>query len=192
MDFAKVLIVFCRLPAFILLTAVLFAALFFIKSKIKFLCREHVHTNWQLKIFVWNLTITINIKLCKNFVKNFLWNCIPPEIKLASKLLLGNFSSFLSIEILKGLSDSFPLELDFFKNLLLHVSYKECLCCLILVVSFSLLLPLKLHVIIWILGAIMPKIKPRTAMNSTPEPFWKVGVIYFALLLLIMIYHQFD
>ena len=29
MDFAKVLIVFCRLPAFILLTAVLFAALFF-------------------------------------------------------------------------------------------------------------------------------------------------------------------
>ena len=111
---AEVLVIFGGLPALFMITNINFLSLGFILSKIQSFCREHFSSNRNLKIFIGNNTITIDIKFIENMIKFIFSNFKTPKIKIKLKLSSTNFTSFFYIEIHECFSESFPLEHNFF------------------------------------------------------------------------------
>ena len=114
MNSAKVLIIFGRLPALFMIANIYFLNLSFIISEIRPYCREHFSSNRDLKIFIRNDTVTIDIEFIENLNKLIFCDFKTPKVKIKLKFSSTYFTSFFNIQIHKSFSESFPLKHNFF------------------------------------------------------------------------------
>jgi len=162
----KVLVIFGRLPALFMITNIYFLSLGFILSKIQAFCWEHFSSNRNLKIFVGNNTVTIDIEFIENTIKFVLCNFKTPKIKIKLKFSSTNFTGFFNIEIHKSFSESFPLKHNFLKNFSFNITLHKCRLRRLFIHILSNKLLFKKSVKLWIFNRIMSKVKSFGHMNS--------------------------
>lgn len=191
MHFAEILVIPRRLPTFVVITTVNFTFLRLILAEIEALHGEHFRTNRELKIFVRNFIVAIEIKLGEYLVKLLIGNIHAPEFKIKFKFFSANLSCFFDVQIHKCFSHSLPLKLYFLYDFLFNITSEQNFLCGILVVILLIFYLLFLvHLILRILFWIMSEIESLGHVNGITQPFWKVRVIDFTLLFWVLVDHE--
>lgn len=152
MNIAIILSVSGCLPAHSLVTRNNLRELGFVLPEVKSFLGKYVHSNRELEIFVREFTITVDIELLPNAVEVFLFKLHAPEPQKVDELVLIDVSISVGIDVHKSTSDRFPLELDFFKDLVLKTCHSaQGLCGFFFILVFSHGLFFKLLLVICIL-----------------------------------------
>jgi hypothetical protein len=97
MNITKVLVIFGRLPALFLVTAVYLALLRDILPEVSAFLRLHFHSNAQEQILEGNLSITVFVEIVEDFVELLLSDDDAPEIEHPPEFIFRYFARLFSI-----------------------------------------------------------------------------------------------